>query len=111
MAGGLLRWRGADPSMANAVWGAGAVIVAVYALVRPSRRLIYLGWMYAAFPIGWTVSHIFLAAIYYLVFTPVGLLLRLVKGDPLEHGLDRSASTYWAKRPPTGDMRRYFRQF
>ena len=51
------------------------------------------------------------AAIYYLVFTPVGLLLRLVKGDPLERRLDRSASTHWAKRPPTGDVRRYFRQF
>ena len=93
------------------MWGIGGTLVAVYALAPPARRLIYLGWMYAAFPIGWTVAHIFLAAIYYLVFAPIGLLLRLVKGDPLERGLDRSVPTYWAKRPPTGDMRRYFRQF
>ena len=75
------------------------------------RRWIYLGWLYAAFPIGWTLSHILLAAGYYLVLTPMGLLARWLREDPLERKLDRDAATYWTERRPPRDVRRYFRQF
>ena len=99
------------PEAARVVWSAGGALVVVYALMPPLRRWVYLGWMYAAFPIGWTVSHVLLAAIYFLVFTPIGLLLRLGRGDPLERRFDRSAATYWAEHRPGADVRRYFRQF
>ena len=49
----------------------------VYAAIPMSRKWIYLGWIYAAFPIGWTVSHLLLAAIYYLIVTPIALAVRL----------------------------------
>ena len=109
--GGVLRWRADTPTASAAFWGLGGALVLTYALVPPSRRLIYLGWMYAVFPIGWTVSHILLAGIYYLVLTPIGLLLRLGRGDPLERRFDRSARSYWKPHRPGGDVARYFKQF
>ena len=47
---------------------------------------MFLGWMYAAFPIGWTISHLLLLAVYYFVLTPVGLALRLTGRDPVDLG-------------------------
>ena len=75
------------------------------------RRWVWLGWLYAAFAIGWTLSHLGLAATYYLLLAPTGLLLRLFRGDPLDRGLDRSAASYWTARRQVRDVRRYFRQF
>src|SRR6476660_6758832 len=50
------------------------------AFIRP----VFLGSMLAAYPVGWVVSHALLAAIYYLVVAPMGLLLRLAGYDPLQ---------------------------
>ena len=109
--GALVRWQFDAPAAAQRIWIAGGVLSMVYAVVPPLRRWIFVGWIYAAFPIGWTVSHVLLASIYYLVFTPIGLLLRLTKGDPLERQLDRSAASYWRPHESLRDVRRYFRQF
>ena len=111
LAGGVLRWRLDAPEAAVVVWTGGAAVAAVYAAVRPLRRWIFLGWLYAAFPIGWVVSHLVLAASYYLVVTPIGLVVCWVKGDPLDRRPSGSATTYWRERRPQEDVRRYFRQF
>lgn len=75
-------------------------------------RWVYVGWMLAAFPIGWVISHLLLAAIFFGVIMPIGLILRVLGRDPMRKSFDRSASTYWIARPtePT-DSQRYFRQF
>lgn len=109
--GALVRWQFDAPAAAQRIWIAGGVLSMVYVVVPPLRRWILVGWIYAAFPIGWTVSHVLLASIYYLVFTPIGLLLRLIKGDPLERQLDPSATSYWRPHESLRDVRRYFRQF
>ena len=75
-------------------------------------RWVYVGWMAAVFPIGWVVSHLLLAAIFFGVIMPIGLILRVLGRDPMRKSFDRSAATYWIARPdePT-DSQRYFRQF
>jgi ABC-type uncharacterized transport system permease subunit len=76
-----------------------------------SLRIIYLGWMYAALPIGWVVSHLLLALIYYLMVTPIGLFMRLVGSNPLQRRLDPDADSYWLERKPKEEAKRYFKQF
>ena len=111
LAGAFVRWRLAEPAVAQTLWTAGAAVAGAYAAVPPLRRWIYLAWLYAAFPVGWTVSHLLLAATYYGVLTPIGLLLRWTRRDPLDRAPDRTAATYWAARPPASSVRRRFRQF
>ncbi|MBM3969987.1 MAG: hypothetical protein FJ302_09005 [Planctomycetes bacterium] len=87
--------------------------VGLVGLVAPQAiRWVYVGWMVAAFPIGWVVSHLLLAAIFFGVIMPIGLILRALGRDPMRKSSDRSAATYWIARPtePT-DSQRYFRQF
>ena len=112
--GGLVWWKCDSPSGAWSIWWTAAGVVAVYYVVPPLRKWLYLGWMYAAFPIGWTISHVVLALVYYLVFTPIGLIMRLLGHDPLHRKFDRQATTYWTPHDPSGEARaggRYFRQF
>jgi hypothetical protein len=89
-----------------------AAVIGVAGVVRPSvMKPIWVVWMTAVFPIGWTISHLVLAMTYYLVITPVGLLLRMTGRDPMERTLDRQAQTYWRRHQQITDPARYFRQF
>jgi hypothetical protein len=67
--------------------------------------------MYAAYPIGWVVSHVLLALIYFGVLTPIGRIMAVCGYDPMERRFDRAASSYWIEREPNRDASRYFRQF
>ena len=109
--GALVWWRTGRLETATTIWVVGAVLTAIYWLVSPIRRPIYVGWMYAAFPIGWLVSHLLMAAIYYVVITPIALILRMMGRDPLHRAFDRSAKTYWVPHERTDDIGRYFRQY
>jgi hypothetical protein len=67
---------------------------------------------YLAWPIGFVVSHVVLALVYYLVLTPIGLAMRVFGYDPMRREFDRSAESYWIARD-TAEIKaeRYFRQF
>jgi hypothetical protein len=101
----------ASVTTAQIIWGAAALIVAVYSVVPPVRRPLYVAWMYAFMPIGWVVTHTLLALVYYMVLTPIGLIRRLLGADPLKRRFDPAASTYWVEHRPGRDRSRYFRQF
>jgi hypothetical protein len=96
---------------AAALWSVAVTVPAVGWLVPAVLRLAYLGTAYAGFPIGYVVSHVLLAAIYYLVLTPTGLVMRLCGRDPLCRRFDREASSYWQPRRADERLARYFRQF
>ena len=89
-----------------------AIVSAVLGLLRPRwMRTALIGWMWTAWPIGWVVSHLLMAIIYYLAIAPIGLIMRALGRDPLERRFDRNAATYWTRRDQEIDSDRYFRQF
>ena len=89
-----------------------AVIVGIIGFCLPKfMRIVYVAWMTAVMPIGWVVSHLMLGVAFYLVITPIGLIMRLVGYDPLHRRFDKDATTYWIPREPQQGTRRYFRQF
>ena len=89
-----------------------AAVLSVAGLVRPSvMKPIWIAWMTAVFPIGWAISHFVLAVTYYLVLTPIGVVLRMTGRDPMERRFDRQAASYWRRHQQITDPSRYFRQF
>ena len=98
------------PTAARVIWAVGAVLTIAYLVVPGWRRPIFLGWMYATYPLGWVVSHVALLVVFFLVIVPFGLVARLLRRDLLARRFDRSALSYWTARTPTSDPRRYFRQ-
>ena len=111
MVGGLLSWEFESAKLFQILASVGAGLCVVYYVVPPLRKPLYLGWLYAAFPIGWTVSHVILLLTFYLVVTPIGLIMRMVGKDSLKLRMDRSASTYWIQRKPMPPAPSYFKQY
>ncbi|MDD5431406.1 MAG: SxtJ family membrane protein [Candidatus Omnitrophica bacterium] len=73
---------------------------------------IYITWMKLAFVLAWVNTRLILTIIFYLVFTPIGLILKLFKVDLLEKKMDKKASTYWkSKEEVKFDPSLYERQF
>jgi hypothetical protein len=77
----------------------------------PFLRPIFVAWMIAAFPIGWIVSRVLMACVFYGVFLPVGLCFRLVGRDVLNRRYDPGQATYWTQKNYATDLAGYFRQF
>jgi hypothetical protein len=110
--GGSVVRLGVDPwRVATIAWGVGALLALWVWLAPALGRRLYVGWMLAAVPIGWTLTHLILGLIYYLVLTPIGLLMRLVGKDPMRRRLERDASSYWIERDEAASSERYFKQF
>jgi hypothetical protein len=107
--GGLVAWRGG--TWAPFVWGVAIAGCAMGLLVPRWMKGVYVAWMVAAFPIGWTVSLVLLALVYYVVFTGFGLVFKVFGRDTLGRRFDRQAATYWVPRPRPESLERYFKQF
>ncbi|HKX94697.1 MAG TPA: SxtJ family membrane protein [Methylibium sp.] len=95
-------------------WAAGvsAAFLAV-ALARPSLLSgLNRQWLKLGLLLGKIVSPIALGVLFYLVFTPMGVLMRLAGKDPLRLKMDRAAGSYWMDRkppgPPPGSMTNQF---
>jgi hypothetical protein len=76
-----------------------------------AMRPIWVGALVVTFPIGWTVTHILLAVLYYGMFTPLALVFRLIGRDLLARHHAPETDTYWTPKPAVTDVRRYYRQF
>lgn len=68
------------------------------AILAPANRL----WAKFGLLIGHIVSPIALGVLFYVVFTTIGLLMRLFIKDPLKLKFDQKADTYWIVRNPPG---------
>jgi len=107
---GWRAWRGQADQWALAL-AALAIAVGVLGLVRPSAvRFIYTAWMVVAFPIGWTVSRVALAIVFFAVITPVALFFKVTGRDELRLRKDRAPASYWKPKPGPENVREYFRQ-
>ncbi len=109
--GGLVLVHGGPLWVAVVVWIAALALPVIGWALPAVLRIVYLGMAYAAFPIGLAVSHVILAVVYYLVLTPIGLVMRLLGHDPMRRRFDPQAESYWVERKPEENVSRYFRQF
>jgi hypothetical protein len=110
-AGFILRFVfGAAGTWAVLPGAAGLCIFLVTLTSAKAGRAIYLGLTFAALPIGLVISFLLMAAFYFLVLTPVGLIFKLSGRDALERRFEPDAPTYWTKRRHIDDPERYFHQ-
>lgn len=87
--------------------------LALLMLVRePVGSLACRIWTGLIFVIDWVVTRVLCAMLYYLIFTPLGLVLRVLGVPLLKLKADPGASSYWEKGSPRrDDGRHYFRQY
>lgn len=74
-------------------------------------RALFIGLSVAFIPIGFVLSHVMLAFIYYVVLTPIALVFRLIGRDVIGKKLDPSAKTYWHERSGDQPAASYFKLY
>ena len=72
-------------------WGACGLLSLLGVVFPPLIRPVFVGLILLTYPIGWVISHLLMGAIFYLLFLPIGLVLRWTGHDPLQ------------LRPPVGN--------
>ncbi len=75
-------------------------------ILRPLNRL----WMSLGLILSLIISPIIMASIFFLIFTPVAILMRFLKRDELSIKLKKK-STYWVKRKQSNQSNSFKFQF
>ncbi len=109
---GAMAWFKFSAPPVAVVLGMSAVVIPVIGWVFPAfMRVVFVGMSFAAWPIGFVVSHVVLALVYYLVVTPIGLVMRVVGYDPMSRRSAVDGASRWVQRDVDRNADSYFRQF
>ena len=80
------------------------------ALLPAKLKPVERAWMAMALQISRVMTPIVMGIVYFMVLTPIALMVRSVKGNPLVHRSD--ATGYWftkgGRQDAKSDMRRQF---
>ncbi len=76
----------------------GAILSLAGIILPPLLEPLYKVWMGFAVIMGYIMSRVILSLMFFLIFTPVGLILKLLRKDLLKEKIDVGAASYWIKR-------------
>ncbi len=72
-----------------------AGVLWIWALLLPVSLLpVYRGWMTFGSVMGWINTRIILGIMFYVMFMPVGFIMRLMGNDPMARKIDKFQTTY-----------------
>ncbi len=91
--------------------GAGILLILSGLLVPWVLRPIERVWMIVALAMGYVMTRVILGLVFLLVFTPSGLVIRMLRKDPMNLRFDPQASSYWHEREEEIDPERMERMF
>ena len=107
--GGIALWRGRELPV-QILWGIGGLLILGAVLLPAKLKPVERAWMAMALQISRVMTPIVMGIVYFLVLTPIALLVRSAKGNPLVHRSD--ATGYWFTKgegqDAKSDMRRQF---
>jgi len=91
--GGLLWCRGRDTYSYFLIFSAAFILFGLVmpALLKPLQK----AWMTLAVIMGWFMTRLILAVLFYLVFTPIGILSKLFGNKFLDLKVEKSNKSYW----------------
>jgi hypothetical protein len=94
---GILAWRG---KMSPVPWLLGAAPLLMLAAWRAPLLLlpIHRVWMPVAHAIARAMTWLLLTLVFFLAFTPYGLIMRALRKDPLQRKIERGRASYWILR-------------
>ena len=75
-------------------WIVAGVMAALALIIPVALQPIYIVWMKFGSVMGWVNTRIILGLLFYVMFLPVGLVMRLFGKDPMRRKLDKAATSY-----------------
>jgi len=72
-----------------------AGVLIIWALILPATLApVYKGWMRIGMAVGWFNTRLILGILFFLIITPIGLIMRLFGHDPMHRNIDKNTETY-----------------
>jgi hypothetical protein len=106
--GGISRWRGHSVAP-EVMWTVGGALVVAGLLIPGQLGPVYRAWMGLAHALSKITTPIFMGLIYFVVFTPIGLVRRAFGANSLVRA---KGDSFWITRAPgtarRGDLKRQF---
>ena len=88
-----------------------SVLLSIPAVVWPAAlRYPFRVWMLVGHCLGWINTRIILSVLYFVMFTPVSLVMRLLGRDSMDRSFEPNVSTYRrpkVARPPSHLSQQY----
>ena len=107
--GSIVLWRG-KPTFLY-FYGISGLFLILGLIVPMALTPIEWVWMKFAKALGFVMNYVILTIVFFLVITPIGLILRLTGKDPLRLKFDNNARTYWIKAEVDGPATRHDKPF
>ncbi|RPI03857.1 MAG: hypothetical protein EHM72_00230 [Calditrichaeota bacterium] len=84
----------------RAFWFIGAsLFFLIFGVLFPTfLKPIYKVWMFLALTLGWLMSRVLLTVVFFLLFTPIALIFKVISKDPLNRKIEKYSSSYWINR-------------
>lgn len=105
----IFAWHWYHANQGSLLWGliAGVFFSAAWLLPR-LLKVIYIPWMIMTNGLGFIVTHILLVVLFYVVLTPLGIIMRLTGRDAMNRKW--SVDSYWIEhdKADPSDMERMF---
>ena len=85
-------------------------LIVLSILIPSALKYPYIAWMSFANVMGWVMTRVILSFLFYLIISPISLLLRLFGKNFLETKWDNSLDTYWNYREKLdkSDLKEYY---
>ena len=93
---GFLFWK--EKESFQILLTAGAILLILGVTIPAILKYIYWVWMIFATIIGWIMTRMILSLMFYMIFTPIGFILRLFGKQFIELNWNKTDSTYWKYR-------------
>jgi formate hydrogenlyase subunit 3/multisubunit Na+/H+ antiporter MnhD subunit len=94
---GILAWRGHGGAVPW-LMGAAPILIALGLAVPRALAPLHRVWMPAARGLAHALTWILLTTVYYLVFTPFGVIRSLLGKDSLDRKWEPDRESYWIER-------------
>lgn len=78
----------------------GAPLVIVGLILPKALGPVHRGWMFIGGVLGWINTRIILTAVFFVLLTPIGLLMRLFGRDALGRRFQKAAPSYRRESTP-----------
>jgi hypothetical protein len=90
----LLRGRAIALYLVGSGAALGVLGLAAPAVLRPLQKV----WMGLGIVLGFFVSRVILSILFYIIITPIGLMMKLAGKDLLDERIDERRASYWRNR-------------
>jgi polyferredoxin len=94
--GAISYWKGG--AAYNYLFPTAVAALAVALIIPIALKYIYLPWMALATVIGWVMTRLILITLFFLILTPISLIMRLAGKDLLDEKLQPHRQSYWVPR-------------